>query len=156
MPVLVELLRKLLSEEDDVRLNQAIALLIDTAGHLALEDVLLHLVVRKWRLALDAPLGGEAAVSLDNQLTGDASLSLEAVDVLGEEHSEEVLLGKQRDEGMRDGGRIVARIQLFRKNVEGVGVLTEIGDIEDGLGVWEIEASKIGIQAGVWGAEIRN
>jgi hypothetical protein len=118
--------------------------------------VLLHFVIRKRRLALDASLGGEAAVSLDNQLARDTSLSLKAVDVLGEEHSKEVLLGKQRYEGMRDGRGVVARIQLLCENIEGIGVLAEVGDIEDCLGIREVEASKIGVQAGVGGAEIGN
>lgn len=35
-----------------------------------------------------------------------------------------------------------------------MGVLAEIINVEDGLGMWEIEACKVGIQTGVWGAEV--
>ena len=112
--------------------------------------VLLHLIVGKWCLALDAPLGGEAAVSLDDQFAGDASLALQTVNVLGKEHAEEILLGKQRDKGMRDGGRIIAGIQFFREDIERIGVLAEVGDVEDGLGVWEVQTREVRVQAGIW------
>lgn len=47
-------------------------------------------------------------------------------------------------------------VQLLRECVEGEGVFAEEGQLEDGLGVWEVEALEVGVEAGFWRAEIGN
>ena len=50
---------------------------------------------------------------------------------------------------------VLARVQLLGEDVEGVGVLSEIGDVEDGFGVGKVEAGEVGIETGVGRAEVR-
>lgn len=57
---------------------------------------------------------------------------------------------------MRDGRGVVAWVQLFRKDVEGVGVPAKVGDVEDGFGVGEVQTSEVGVQASVGRTEVGN
>lgn len=66
--------------------------------------------------------------------------SLKAVDILSKEHLKKTLFGDEGDEGMGDGREEFARIELAGEDVERLRVFAEVGDIEDGLGVWQVEA----------------
>lgn len=46
---------------------------------------------------------------------------------------------------MCDGRSISARIELVCKRVEWLGVLAKVRDIENGFGIGQIEACKIGV-----------
>lgn len=97
---------------------------------------------------------GKTAVGFYDHVTRHASLTLEAVNVLGEQLQEDALLVQQTDERVRDGGAILARVQFLGKSVEGQRIVAEIGNVEDGLGVWQAQASEVGVQACVWAAEV--
>ena len=116
--------------------------------------MLAHGSIRVLAPAVDAPLGSKAAVGLDDLVGRDAGAALEAVDVLGEEVAEEAAAGEEGDEGVGDGGVEFARVELAREDVEGFGVLAEVGDVEDGFGVGEVEAGEVGVQAGAWGSKV--
>ena len=85
-------------------------------------------------------------MGLDNLVTGDAGAALEAVNVLGEELAEEALAREQGDEGVRDSGVELARVELPGEDVEGLGVFAEVRDVKDGFGVREIEAREVGVE----------
>jgi hypothetical protein len=56
---------------------------------------------------------------------------------------------------MRDCGLVfLAWVELVREGVEGEWVLAEVGYVEDGLGVREVEPCEIRVETGVWGAEV--
>ena len=126
------------TKEDNVRLHQSIARLPDTMWNLHLQHQLLHFVSGVLCLTIDASLRGETAVCLDNLVGGHAGPSLEAVDVLGEESEEEVLLREQGDEGMRHGGKELAGVKLFGKYIKGLRVPAEVGNVKDSLGVRQV------------------
>jgi len=149
-----EVLGQRLAEEDNVGLDDAVALRGQAEGHLALLDVLAHQVVRVGALAVDAVLRREAAVGLDDHVARQAGLALEAVDVLGEVLEQEALVVQQPDERVRNGRAVAPRGQLAGQGVEGARVLAEEVDVEDGLGVGEVEVGEIGIDARVGGAEV--
>lgn len=91
--VVVEVLGELLAEEDDVGLDEALAHLAHAAGRLPALHEVVHHVVRELRPAVDASLRREAAVRLHDLVGGHPGGSLQAVDVLREEHAKESLLG---------------------------------------------------------------
>lgn len=122
-----------LAEEDDVGLDEPAAFL--AVGDDFALDVVEHVVVRVGGVALDAALGGEAAVGLDDLVCGDAGAALEAVDVLGEVHEEDALLGEEGDEGVGDGGVEFARVEFLGEVVEGLRVFAKIGNVKDGFAV---------------------
>lgn len=93
---------------------------------------------------------------LNDQVTRYAGASFEAVDVLGEEHTEDLALGEEADEGMADGGVEFAGVQLFRKHVEWVRVLAEVANLEDRFGVGELESRKVVVETRLGRAEVGN
>ena len=92
---------------------------------------------------------------LDDQLGGDAGLALQTVDILGEEVKEEALGCEQSDEDVGDGGVELSGVELLGEHVEGFGPLTKVADVKDGFGIWQVEASKVGVETSVGGAKIR-
>ena len=44
----------------------------------------------------------------------------------------------------------------MRKRVEWQWILTEVPNIEDGLGIWKVQPGEICVQSGVWRAEVWN
>ena len=92
---------------------------------------------------------------LDDAVGGDARGALEAVDVLREEHVQQALAREQGNEDVR-GGRAVAgaRVELAGEHVEGFGVLPEEGQVEDGLGLGQVERGEVGVEACFGGAEV--
>jgi hypothetical protein len=46
------------------------------------------------------------------------------------------------------------RIELLREHVEGVWVLTEVGDVENCLGVWEVQPGEVGVEPCVGRSEV--
>ena len=77
---------------------------------------------------------------LDDAVGGDAGGALQAVDVLGEEHVQQALAGEQGEEDVRDGRAVArARVELSGEHVEGARVGAEEGEVEDGLGLGEVE-----------------
>ena len=93
-------------------------------------------------------------MGLDDPVGRHAGGALEAVDVLGEELVEEVLLREQGDEDVRDGGAELARVELAGEDVEGLRAGAEEGDVEDGLGVGEVQAGEVRVEPGAGGAEV--
>jgi hypothetical protein len=116
--------------------------------------MVLHQVVRELGLALDAALRGKAAVGLYDLLPRHTGAPLEAVDVLRKEHLEQALLGQERNKGMRDGGVELARVELLRQDVEWLRVLAEVGDVEDGFGVGQVEAREVVVQPCFGGSKV--
>lgn len=57
-----------------------------------------------------AALGGEAAVGFDDQVVGNAGLSLQTVNVLCEDLGEQALFGEEGDEDVGESGLVVARV----------------------------------------------
>ena len=57
---------------------------------------------------------------------------------------------------MSDRGSVLARVELVGEGVERFWVAAEVGDVEDGLGVGEVEAGEVGVEAGVGAAEVGN
>jgi hypothetical protein len=53
-----------------------------------------------------------------------------------------------------DCGVKLARVELLGEHVEGVGVVPEVGDVEDGLGVGEVEALEVCVEACAWRPEV--
>lgn len=51
---------------------------------------------------------------------------------------------------MRDCGAVFAGVEFAGEGVEGRRVSAEVGDVEDGFGVGEVEAGQVGIEAGGW------
>jgi hypothetical protein len=86
----------------------------------------------------------------------DAGLALQTVDVLGEQLEEQPFLVQQTYEGMGDGRSVVAGVQLLGEGVEGQRVAAEVANVEDGLGVGEVEAREVCVQARVGGPEVWN
>ena len=155
VPPVVEQAWQRLVEEDNVGLDEAAALVAaDAAGHFGAGDVLAHQVMREGRLALDAALVGEAAVGFDDQLARDAGCALKAVNILGVELMQDALLGEQADENVRDSGLEVARVEVLGQYIEGLGVLPEEPEVEDGLGLREVELGKVRVQARPRRAEV--
>lgn len=152
--VVVERFGQVLAEKDNVWLDVALARFIFASRHNSLEYVLFHEVIGELIFALNAALCGEAAVGFDNEISRDTGLALETVDVLCEEHAQEILFGEQGDEDVGDGRRVVAWIQLFGKDVEWVGVSFKVGNVKDSLGVGKFKAGEVGIEAGIGGAEV--
>lgn len=99
-------------------------------------------------------LPGEAAVCLDDLLTGHAGYTLQAVDVLGEELEEQALVVQQLYKRVRDGRAVVARVEFLSECVEGLGVVAEEGDVEDGFCVGELQPREVGVEARLWGAKV--
>lgn len=92
---------------------------------------------------------------LDDAVGRDAGGALEAVDVLREEHVQQALARQQADEAVRDGRAVArARVQLLGQRVEGLGVLLEEGQVEDGFGLGQVEGGEVGVEAGFGGAEV--
>lgn len=44
----------------------------------------------------------------------------------------------------------LARVELLREDVEGLGVLSEVVDVEDGLGVGQVQAREVVVEARLW------
>lgn len=87
---------------------------------------------------------------LNDPIAWDACLALQAVDVLGEELEQEPLLVQQVYERVCDCRAIFAGVQLLREGVEGQRVLSEEGQLEDGLGVGQVQALEVGVQPRLW------
>lgn len=65
------------------------------------------------------------------------------------------LARKQRNKHVRHGRAVArARVQLLGKDVEGLRVGAEEGQVEDGLGLGEVEGGEVGIEARGGGAEV--
>lgn len=79
-----------------------------------------------------------------------ASLALKTVDVLCEELEQQPLLMQEADEGVSYGRSVSARKQLLGKGIEGQRVLPEERQLEDGFRMWQVQAFKVRIQAGLW------
>jgi hypothetical protein len=74
---------------------------------------------------------------------------------LREEHVQEALAGQQRDEAVGQGRAVArARVELLGQRVEGLGVLSEEGQVEDGFGLGEVERGEVGVEACFGGAEV--
>lgn len=56
---------------------------------------------------------------------------------------------------MRNRRPVFAGVKLFCERVEGKRVIAEVGDVENGFGVGEVEAGEVCVQAGLWAAEVR-
>ncbi len=92
---------------------------------------------------------------LDDAVGRHAGGALQAVDVLREEHVQQALAGEQGEEGVRDGGAVAgARVELLGEHVEGAGVGAEEGEVEDGLGLGQVEGGEVGVEACFGGAEV--
>lgn len=85
-------------------------------------------------------------MGFDNLVGRNAGAALEAVDVLREELAEETLMGEEGDEGVGDGGVEFAWVELAGQDVKGIGIFAEVGDVEDGFGVREVEAREVGVE----------
>ena len=92
----------LLAKEDNVGLNEPAARALVAPDDVAPLDRLAHPGGVVLLLAVDAVLGGEAAVGLDEPVDGDAGLALEGVDVLREAGVQPAAVGKQLHEGVRE------------------------------------------------------
>jgi hypothetical protein len=55
---------------------------------------------------------------------------------------------------MRDGGVELARVELLRQDVEWLRVLAEVGDVEDGFGVGQVEAREVVVQPCFGGSKV--
>lgn len=139
-------------EEDDVGLDQAVAFL--AVGNLGAADVLAHLVIWVGRLAVDAALGSEAAVSFDDQVGRNTGGALQAVNVLGEELVEEALAGQEADEDMGDGRVEFAWVEILGKHVEWLGVFLEERQAEDIFGLLEVQGGQVGIETSLGRAKV--
>lgn len=117
-------------------------------------DRVAHEVIRVRRFTVDAAMGREAAMRLDEFYRGEAGLALERVDVLREAFQEELFFVQQLDEGMGQGRAEFAGQQFLGEGEERAGVFAEVIDVEDGLWVREVEAREVCVETGVWGAEI--
>jgi hypothetical protein len=94
-------------------------------------------------------------VGLDDEVGRHAGGALEAVDVLGEEHAQQALAGQQGDEDVGDGRAVArARVELARERVERRRVLPEEAQVEDRLGLGQVQRRLVGVEACVRGAEV--
>jgi hypothetical protein len=90
----------------------------------------------------------------DNHVIRYAGFALQAVDVLREELQQQTLLVQKRDERVCNCRSVFPRVQLLRQGVERLGVIAEVGYVEDGLGVGQFEAREVGVETCVFGAEV--
>lgn len=67
---------------------------------------------------------------------------------------EERLFVKQVDERVRYCGTIFAGVKFVGEGVERIWVLAEEGDVEDCFCVGKVEACEVGVETGLWGAEV--
>lgn len=141
-------------EEDDVGLDQTVTLF--AVWDLGTADMFAHLIVRVGRLAIDAALGSEAAVGLDDQVGGDTGGALQTVNVLREELVQEALGGEEADEDMRDGRVEFAWIKVLCEHVEWLGVFLEKRQAEDVFGLLKFQGGQVGVEASLGRAEVRN
>jgi len=61
---------------------------------------------------------------------------------------------QERDEGMRDGGSELSRVEFVGESVEGKWILSEVGDVEYGFWIREIESCEVGVKACGWRAKV--
>jgi hypothetical protein len=61
---------------------------------------------------------------------------------------------QEGDEGVGERGAVLPWVEFVREGVEGVGVLPEVADVEDGFGVGEVQALKVCVEAGGGRAEV--
>lgn len=87
---------------------------------------------------------------LDNLVARYPCFTLQAINILGEEFEQKPLLVQQVYEGVRNCRPVLAGIQLLCEGVEWQRVLSKEGQLEDGLGVWEIQALEVGVQPCLW------
>lgn len=52
---------------------------------------------------------------------------------------------KQANERMCHGRSVFSRIEFMSEGVERIRVAAEVGDVEHGFGVWELQSRKVGI-----------
>jgi hypothetical protein len=93
-------------------------------------------------------------MSLHNHVSRHSRLALQAINILREQLQQQSLFVQQLDERVRYRGPEFARIKLMRECVERFRVVSEVGDIEDGFSIGEIEAREIGIEACIWRSEV--
>lgn len=55
---------------------------------------------------------------------------------------------------MREGGFVVAGVELLGEHIEGMRVFAEVFNVEDGLGGGKVEAGEVGVKAGAGGAKV--
>ena len=68
---------------------------------------------------------------------------------------QQALAGEQGQEGVGDGGAVAgARVELAGEHVEGLRVLAEEGQVEDGFGLGQVERREVGVEACGGGAEV--
>jgi hypothetical protein len=93
---------------------------------------------------------------LDELLRADAGFGFEVVDVLGVVGQELAFVLEEGDEGVRGREAVVAGEDVAGDRVEDGRVLAEDGDVEDLLRVVEAEVLELGVEAGAFGAEVRD
>lgn len=58
------------------------------------------------------------------------------------------------DGGVCECGAVLSGVQLVGEGIEGVGVLPEVADVEDGFSVGEVQALQVGVETGSGRAEV--
>ena len=108
----------LFAKEDNVGLDEPAARALVAPDDVAPLDRLAHPGGVVLLLAVDAVLGGEAAVGLDEPVDGDAGLALEGVDVLREAGVQPAAVGKQLHEAVCQRGPVPTGVEFAGERVD--------------------------------------
>ena len=95
-------------------------------------------------------------MALDELFGKDTGGRFEVVNVLSEVGKEFVFLLKEADERVSWGVSVRGREDVLGDGVEDCGIFAENADVKYFLGVAEAEMGKLGVEAGVLGAEVRD
>lgn len=106
----MKFLRERFAKEDNVWLDQTIALWYEAVRYLGSCNSLLHHIIGILQSALYAVMAGEASVGFYDVVLGYPGFPIEAIDVLGEKFEEKTLVRQQANEGMRNSGPILAGV----------------------------------------------
>lgn len=87
-------------------------------------------------------------------IAGYAGLALKAVNVLGEQLEQKPLLMQQSYERVCYCRPELSGVQFLSEGVEGLGVVAEEANVEDGLGIGQIETREVGVEPRVWRSEV--
>jgi len=133
------------AEEDNVWLNQAVAIFFDAVNNLLSLYVLAKRIFGESCAAFDAVLVGKTSMGLHDQIGRDSGAPLQSVDILGEQLMQEMLFGQETDENMRDCWKVFPWVDVLGKDIEGLGVLLEVLEVKHVLGSWQVECLEVGV-----------
>ncbi len=97
-------------------------------------------------LVVGAPRAPKRPVGLHQLVRRHPGVNLEVVEVLGVDSAKDALLAQQRQKVVAERRKLGPRQNFLGHLVEGHRVLLEEFLVEQGLGLWEVQISDVGVQ----------